>query len=121
MQKLRQLGDVEGDPPRLVAGEQLGRRPAAGVVLGRGDCEAAGGLNPRCAVARIEASSGTAGMLSHSSQSGRHPCAVRGVDLCETPPAAVAAGSSRSLICLTGLGRGGRWCRTFAWLRSQHL
>jgi hypothetical protein len=33
VQQLRQLGDVGGDAPGLVAGEQLGRRPPAGLVL----------------------------------------------------------------------------------------
>jgi hypothetical protein len=28
-QQLRQLGDVDGDPPRLVAGEQVSRRASA--------------------------------------------------------------------------------------------
>jgi hypothetical protein len=30
---IRQLGDVGGDPPRLIAGEQLGRVASAGVIL----------------------------------------------------------------------------------------
>ena len=33
VQQLRQLGDVGGDAPGVVAGEQLGRRPPAGLVL----------------------------------------------------------------------------------------
>jgi len=32
-QQLRQLGDVCGDAPRLVAGEQLGRRAASRLIL----------------------------------------------------------------------------------------
>jgi hypothetical protein len=31
--RLRQLGDIRRDPPRLVAREQLGCRPAAGLIL----------------------------------------------------------------------------------------
>jgi hypothetical protein len=31
-QQLRQLGDVGGDPPRLVAGEQFARRPPSGLI-----------------------------------------------------------------------------------------
>jgi hypothetical protein len=33
LQQLRQLGDVGGDAPRLVAGEQLGRRPSSRLIL----------------------------------------------------------------------------------------
>ena len=32
-QQLRQLGDVGGDPPHLVAGEELGRRSPTGLLL----------------------------------------------------------------------------------------
>jgi hypothetical protein len=31
--QFRQLGDVGGDTPRLVTGEQLARRPATGLIL----------------------------------------------------------------------------------------
>jgi hypothetical protein len=37
-QQLRQLGDVEGDPPRLVAGQAVHRYPAAGLVLETSEC-----------------------------------------------------------------------------------
>jgi hypothetical protein len=33
LQQLRQLGDVRGDAPGLVAGEQLGRRPPCRLLL----------------------------------------------------------------------------------------
>jgi hypothetical protein len=33
LQPLRQLGDVGGDAPGLVAGEQFGRRAPTGVIL----------------------------------------------------------------------------------------
>ena len=33
MQQLRQLGDVGGDAPGLVAGEELGRRPSPRFIL----------------------------------------------------------------------------------------
>jgi hypothetical protein len=38
-QQLRQLGDIGGDAPRLVTGEQLARRPATGLILAIDKCQ----------------------------------------------------------------------------------
>jgi hypothetical protein len=47
-QQLRQLGDVGGDAPGLVAGEQLRRCAAARLLLeiGVGECLAIGAVDP---------------------------------------------------------------------------
>ncbi len=75
-QQLRQLGDVGRDPPRLVAGEQFGRRPPSRFILAIDES--------KCLLVAVADDEARRGFLDGP---GRPEAALRRVLFARLPPA----------------------------------